>query len=135
MLIVYLELSVRSGVIIRPTPAWPNRATRGHPDPEKAELGIKFHPHMLRRLRLQAGQRWDGYAFPPGNLGHKNIQHTVRYTELSPTRFKDFWRRNARILGPVENQGTRERAHGLAASMTWLCRGPNKFNQLPAKDG
>jgi type 1 fimbriae regulatory protein FimB/type 1 fimbriae regulatory protein FimE len=24
-------------------------------------------------------------------LGHKNIQHTVRYTELSPTRFKDFW--------------------------------------------
>jgi len=26
-------------------------------------------------------------------LGHKNIQHTVRYTELSPARFKDFWRR------------------------------------------
>jgi type 1 fimbriae regulatory protein FimB/type 1 fimbriae regulatory protein FimE len=26
-------------------------------------------------------------------LGHKNIQHTVRYTELSPTRFKDFWRK------------------------------------------
>ena len=25
-------------------------------------------------------------------LGHKNIQHTVRYTELSPLRFKDFWR-------------------------------------------
>jgi type 1 fimbriae regulatory protein FimB/type 1 fimbriae regulatory protein FimE len=25
-------------------------------------------------------------------LGHKNIQHTVRYTELSPARFKDFWR-------------------------------------------
>jgi integrase len=25
-------------------------------------------------------------------LGHKNIQHTVRYTELSPTRFKDFWK-------------------------------------------
>jgi len=25
-------------------------------------------------------------------LGHKNIQHTVRYTELAPTRFKDFWR-------------------------------------------
>jgi hypothetical protein len=27
------------------------------------------------------------------NLGHKNIQHTVRYTELAPTRFKDFWRK------------------------------------------
>ena len=25
-------------------------------------------------------------------MGHANIQHTVRYTELSPTRFKDFWR-------------------------------------------
>jgi type 1 fimbriae regulatory protein FimB/type 1 fimbriae regulatory protein FimE len=25
-------------------------------------------------------------------LGHKNIQHAVRYTELAPTRFKDFWR-------------------------------------------
>jgi len=25
-------------------------------------------------------------------LGHRNIQHTVRYTELSPMRFKNFWR-------------------------------------------
>lgn len=25
-------------------------------------------------------------------LGHKNIQHTVRYTELSPQRFRDFWK-------------------------------------------
>ena len=25
-------------------------------------------------------------------LGHRNIQHTVRYTELSPTRFKNFWK-------------------------------------------
>ena len=25
-------------------------------------------------------------------LGHRNIQHTVRYTEMSPTRFKSFWR-------------------------------------------
>ncbi len=24
-------------------------------------------------------------------LGHKNIQHTVRYTELAIGRFKDFW--------------------------------------------
>ena len=27
-----------------------------------------------------------------GYLGHRNIQHTVRYTELWPDRFKDFWR-------------------------------------------
>ena len=25
-------------------------------------------------------------------LGHRNIQHTDRYTELAPDRFKDFWR-------------------------------------------
>jgi hypothetical protein len=25
-------------------------------------------------------------------LGHKNIQHTLRYTELAPDRFKNFWR-------------------------------------------
>jgi integrase len=25
-------------------------------------------------------------------LGHRNIQHTVRYTELAPDRFKGFWR-------------------------------------------
>jgi type 1 fimbriae regulatory protein FimB len=25
-------------------------------------------------------------------LGHKNIQYTVRYSELSPERFHDFWR-------------------------------------------
>ena len=27
-----------------------------------------------------------------GYLGHKSIQHTVRYTELSPTRFKSLFR-------------------------------------------
>jgi integrase len=25
-------------------------------------------------------------------LGHRNIQHTVRYTELAPDRFRNFWR-------------------------------------------
>jgi len=25
-------------------------------------------------------------------LGHKSIRHTVRYKELAPTRFKDFWK-------------------------------------------
>jgi site-specific recombinase XerD len=28
----------------------------------------------------------------PDWLGNRSIQHTVRYTELAPTRFKDFWR-------------------------------------------
>jgi hypothetical protein len=26
------------------------------------------------------------------HLGHRNVQHTVRYTELALDRFKDFWR-------------------------------------------
>jgi type 1 fimbriae regulatory protein FimB len=25
-------------------------------------------------------------------LGHVSIVHTTRYTQLSPARFKDFWR-------------------------------------------
>jgi len=25
-------------------------------------------------------------------MGHKNIMHTVRYTEMAPDRFKDFWK-------------------------------------------
>jgi len=24
-------------------------------------------------------------------MGHKNIMHTVRYTEMAPDRFKNFW--------------------------------------------
>jgi site-specific recombinase XerD len=28
----------------------------------------------------------------PAWLGYRNIQHTVRYTELAPDRFKEFWR-------------------------------------------
>jgi type 1 fimbriae regulatory protein FimB/type 1 fimbriae regulatory protein FimE len=28
-------------------------------------------------------------------LGHKNIQHTVRYTELAADRFKSFWKDEA----------------------------------------
>ena|SRR5215510_5129058 len=31
-------------------------------------------------------------------LGHRNIQHTVRYTELIPQRFQDFWEQGLRSL-------------------------------------
>ena len=51
-------------------------------------------PHMLRHScgfalanaghDTRALQAW---------LGHRNIQHTVRYTELAPDRFRDFWKR------------------------------------------
>jgi integrase len=60
-----------------------------------AEVGFDFkaHPHMLRHAcgYALANAGHDTRALQ-AYLGHKNIQHTVRYTELAPTRFKDFWR-------------------------------------------
>jgi len=59
----------------------------------RARMQFPIHPHMLRHgcgyalanvgHDTRALQAW---------LGHKNIQHTVRYTELAPDRFKNFWR-------------------------------------------
>jgi site-specific recombinase XerD len=59
----------------------------------EAKLGFKTHPHMLRHACgcTLANKGHDTRALQ-AYLGHKNIQHTVRYTELAPTRFKDFWR-------------------------------------------
>jgi len=60
----------------------------------EAKLVFKAHPHMLRHAcgYALANRGHDTRALQ-AYLGHRNIQHTVRYTELSPTRFKDFWRR------------------------------------------
>lgn len=58
----------------------------------EAKLPFPVHPHMLRHAcgykLAQAGQ--DTRAIQH-YLGHRNIQHTVRYTQLSTERFKDFW--------------------------------------------
>ncbi len=58
-----------------------------------AKLAFKVHPHMLRHAcgYALANRGHDTRALQ-AYLGHRNIQHTVRYTELSPTRFKNFWR-------------------------------------------
>jgi len=58
-----------------------------------AKLDFKAHPHMLRHSCgfALANKGRDTRALQ-AYLGRKNIQHTVRYTELSPMRFKDFWR-------------------------------------------
>lgn len=59
----------------------------------EAEFGFKAHPHMLRHACGYAlANRGHDTRSVQAYLGHKNIVHTVRYTELSPTRFKDFWR-------------------------------------------
>jgi type 1 fimbriae regulatory protein FimB/type 1 fimbriae regulatory protein FimE len=57
--------------------------------------GFKFqlHPHMLRHscgFKL-ANDGVDTRSLQ-AYLGHRSIQHTVRYTELAPGRFKNFWR-------------------------------------------
>ena len=59
----------------------------------EAGFGFKAHPHMLRHAcgYALANKGHDTRALQ-AYLGHKNIQHSVRYTELAPTRFKDFWR-------------------------------------------
>ena len=57
-----------------------------------AGLPFPVHPHMLRHACgfYLASKGHDTRAIQ-AYLGHKNIQHTVRYTELAPGRFKDFW--------------------------------------------
>jgi type 1 fimbriae regulatory protein FimB/type 1 fimbriae regulatory protein FimE len=59
---------------------------------EFAGLGFPVHPHMLRHacgFKL-ANDGHDTRAIQH-YLGHKNIQHTVRYTELAAGRFNGFW--------------------------------------------
>jgi type 1 fimbriae regulatory protein FimB/type 1 fimbriae regulatory protein FimE len=58
-----------------------------------AGLDFPVHPHMLRHacgFKL-ANDGHDTRAIQH-YMGHRNIQHTVRYTDLAPGRFKDFWR-------------------------------------------
>ena len=58
-----------------------------------AGLKLKVHPHVLRHSTgfALANKGVDTRSLQ-AYLGHKNIQHTVRYTELAPHRFKDFRR-------------------------------------------
>ena len=63
----------------------------------RAGMPFTIFPHMLRHAcgYALANAGHDTRALQAW-LGHKNIQHTVRYTELSPARFRDFWRENGR---------------------------------------
>jgi integrase len=60
---------------------------------QRAELPFPVHPHMLRHTcgYLLANKGHDTRSLQ-AYLGHKNIQHTVRYTEMAPDRFRDFWK-------------------------------------------
>jgi integrase len=60
---------------------------------KEAGLPFKAHPHMLRHAAgyKLANDGIDTRALQH-YLGHRNIQHTVRYSELSATRFNNFWK-------------------------------------------
>jgi type 1 fimbriae regulatory protein FimB/type 1 fimbriae regulatory protein FimE len=60
---------------------------------QRAALPLPVHFHMLRHscgYKL-ANEGRDTRAIQDW-LGHVSIQHTTRYTALSQSRFKDFWR-------------------------------------------
>jgi site-specific recombinase XerD len=83
-----LFVSARRGALSRKT-VW--RLVRIYA--EAAGLAVAAHPHMLRHAC--------GYALADQGadtrliqdyLGHRNIQHTVRYTATNPARFEKLWR-------------------------------------------
>jgi type 1 fimbriae regulatory protein FimB/type 1 fimbriae regulatory protein FimE len=59
---------------------------------KRAKLAFPVHAHMLRHgcgcALAKAGH--DTRAIQDW-LGHRSIQHTTRYTQLSAAPFKDFW--------------------------------------------
>src|SRR5271166_2807570 len=59
---------------------------------DAAKLRMPIHPHMLRHstgFKL-ANDGQDTRAIQL-YLGHRNIQHTVLYTQLAADRFSEFW--------------------------------------------
>ena len=77
----------------RPTCSFPNADRLVQRLGEAAKMPFPIQPHMLRHacgFKLAN----DGHDTRASQhyLGHKNIQHTVRYTDMAPDRFKEFWR-------------------------------------------
>lgn len=59
---------------------------------QQAKLGLSVHPHMLRHSTgFKLANDGRDTRTIQHYLGHKNIQHTVRYTEVASIRFKGFW--------------------------------------------
>ena len=67
----------------------PRCARAGAADPRP----FPVHPHMLRHATgyKLANDGPDTRAIQH-YLGHRNIVHTTRYTNLAPDRFRAFWR-------------------------------------------
>jgi type 1 fimbriae regulatory protein FimB len=83
-----LFVSERRGPLSRKT-AW--RIIRRYG--EAAELEIVAHPHMLRHAcGFALADQGADTRLIQDYLGHRNIQHTVRYTATNPARFEKLWR-------------------------------------------
>jgi len=83
-----LFVSERRGPLSRKT-AWRTIRRYG----EVAELEIAAHPHMLRHAcGFALADQGADTRLIQDYLGHRNIQHTVRYTATNPARFEKLWR-------------------------------------------
>lgn len=60
---------------------------------EIAGLDLAAHPHMLRHAcGFALADQGADTRLIQDYLGHRNIQHTVRYTATNPARFERLWR-------------------------------------------
>ena len=60
---------------------------------ELAGLSLPPHPHMLRHAcGFALADQGADTRLIQDYLGHRNIQHTVRYTATNPVRFEKLWR-------------------------------------------
>lgn len=60
---------------------------------EVAGLPLPAHPHMLRHAcGFALADQGADTRLIQDYLGHRNIQHTVRYTATNPARFEKLWR-------------------------------------------
>jgi len=60
---------------------------------EQAGLPLPAHPHMLRHAcGFALADQGADTRLIQDYLGHRNIQHTVRYTAANPARFEKLWR-------------------------------------------
>jgi type 1 fimbriae regulatory protein FimB len=58
-----------------------------------ASLPLLAHPHMLRHAcGFALADQGADTRLIQDYLGHRNIQHTVKYTATNPTRFEKLWR-------------------------------------------
>ena len=59
----------------------------------QAGLSLPPHPHMLRHAcGFALADQGADTRLIQDYLGHRNIQHTVRYTATNPVRFEKLWR-------------------------------------------